>query len=81
MRKSWTKLTALAALAGSIVTIAGSAHAQRYYYSPGYYSPPQSYYLNGAPAAVADPAGPCYWQRQRVWNGIGWQVRSVRVCG
>jgi hypothetical protein len=30
---------------------------------------------------VADPEGPCYWQRQRFWDGFGWRVRSVRVCG
>jgi hypothetical protein len=24
--------------------------------------------------------GPCYWRRQRVWDGYGWQVRSIRVC-
>lgn len=86
MRKSLTILAALAALAGSIVTPAGPAEAQRYYYGPesygpGYYYPAQSYYPNGAPAPVADPAGPCYWQRQRVWDGFGWRLRSVRVCG
>ena len=24
---------------------------------------------------------PCYWTRQRVWDGFGWQLRRVRVCG
>ncbi|OSI29467.1 hypothetical protein BST66_26180, partial [Bradyrhizobium canariense] len=23
---------------------------------------------------------PCYWQRQRYWDGYGWTVRPVRVC-
>ena len=23
----------------------------------------------------------CYWQRQRFWDGYGWRVRNVRVCG
>jgi hypothetical protein len=80
MRKS---LLAIAALAVSAVAFPAPAHAQRYYYGPGYYygPPPQSYYFNGAPAPVADPTGPCYWQRQRFWDGFGWRVRSVRVCG
>ena len=25
--------------------------------------------------------GGCYWTRQRVWDGWGWQFRRVRVCG
>ena len=23
----------------------------------------------------------CYWQRQRFWDGYGWRIRRVRVCG
>jgi hypothetical protein len=23
----------------------------------------------------------CYWQRQRFWDGYGWRVRNVQVCG
>jgi hypothetical protein len=38
---------------------------------PGYYG--------GGPAYVAGP--PCYWQRQRFWDGYGWRIRRVRVCG
>lgn len=84
MKKSFAALAAIATLAGSVV--AAPAQAQRYYapgyyYGPGYYTPPQSYYYGGAPAPVADPTGPCYWQRQRFWNGFVWQVRSIRVCG
>jgi hypothetical protein len=76
-------LPALAATA--LIALPTIAHAQRYQYVPaypyGYYQPPQSYYLNGAPGPVADPTGPCYWQRQRIWDGVAWRVRSVRVCG
>jgi len=43
-----------------------------YYYGPGY-----GYY--GGPAYVADDY--CVWQRQRFWDGYGWRVRRVRVCG
>lgn len=37
----------------------------------------------GGPVYVAEPAPPpppCYWQRQRYWDGYGWVVRPVRVC-
>ena len=35
------------------------------------------------PAYAAGPGyyGACYWQRQRFWDGYGWRVRRVRVCG
>lgn len=70
-------------IGGAIV--GGAIASQNYYYGPGYYGPgyyypPQSYY-GGGPAYVADPAGPCYWQRQRFWDGYGWRIRNVRVCG
>lgn len=80
MRKSAIALAAVV-LAGAGSTVPVSAQVQRYYYGPGYYAPPQSYTANGAPGYVADPTGPCYWQRQRLWDGYGWRVRSVRVCG
>ena len=81
MKKSLLALGAIAALAGTVVAVPAPAHAQRYFYGPGYYYPPQSYYYNGAPAYAETPAGPCYWQRQRFWDGFGWRVRNVRVCG
>jgi hypothetical protein len=82
MRKSLAAIAAVATLAGFVVVVPGSAQAQRYY-APGYYygPPPQSYYDNGAPGPVADPTGPCYWQRQRFWDGFGWRFRNIRVCG
>jgi hypothetical protein len=63
---------ATAAIGGAIV---GGAIASQngYYYGPGYYGP----------AYVADPGyygPPCYWQRQRFWDGYGWRVRNVRIC-
>ena len=45
--------------------IGAAAHGP--YYGPAYYGP--GYY------------GGCYWTRQRVWDGWGWRVRPVRVCG
>jgi hypothetical protein len=51
--------------------------------SPGYYGPGYGYY--GGPAYVAGPGYDgyegCYWQRQRFWDGYGWRIRRVRVCG
>ena len=86
MRKTLVALAAVA-LAVSAVAAPGPAHAAarpRSLMPPGYYRMPpvttRATY-NGAPAPVADPAGPCYWQRQRFWDGFGWRVRSVRVCG
>ena len=37
----------------------------------------------GGPVYVAEPGPPpppCYWQRQRYWDGYGWTVRPVRIC-
>jgi hypothetical protein len=71
-----------AAIAGGIIggAIVGGALAGPGYYGPGYgyYGPGYGYY--GHPAYVEGPGGPCYWQRQRFWDGYGWRVRSVRVC-
>jgi uncharacterized membrane protein len=56
--------------AGAI--IAGAANGG---YGPGY-GPGYGYY-GGGPAY----GPPCYWQRQRFWDGYGWRIRRVRVCG
>lgn len=52
--------------AGAII---GSAvgHGPYYAYAPG------PYYYGGGYG--------CYWTRQRVWDGWGWRIRPVRVCG
>jgi hypothetical protein len=74
-------------LGGALIGGAIAAGSNPYYYgsdyssSPGYaYGPGYSY--GGAPAYVADPdpGYACYLQRQRVWDGYGWQIRRVRVC-
>jgi hypothetical protein len=74
-----------AAIAGGLIggAIVGGALAGPYGYGPGYYGPGYGYYGGGGPAYVAGPGyyGDCYWQRQRFWDGYGWQVRRVRVCG
>jgi hypothetical protein len=44
-------------------------------------------YGYGGPAYAYGPGpvyygGPgCYWTRQRVWDGWGWRLQRVRVCG
>jgi len=65
-------------IGGAIV--GGAIASQNGYYGPGYYAPAPGYY--GGPAYVADPGygPPCVWQRQRFWDGYGWQFRRVRVC-
>jgi hypothetical protein len=70
-----------AAVAGGIIggAIVGGALAGPRYYGPGYgyYGPGYGYY---GPAYAGDYGG-CYWQRQRFWDGYGWRIRRVRVCG
>jgi hypothetical protein len=67
-----------ALLGGAIANGPAYGYGPRYGYGPGY-----GYY--GGPAYVAGP-GPgyydnCFWQRQRFWDGYGWRIRRVRVCG
>jgi hypothetical protein len=71
-----------AGIAGGLIggAIVGGAIASSpgYGYGPGYYGP------GPGPAYVAGPGyGPdgCFWQRQRFWDGYGWRIRRVRVCG
>ena len=75
-----------AGIAGGLIggaLLGGALAAPRYYgpgyygYGPAYYGPGYGYY--GGPAYVAAPD--CYWQRQRFWDGYGWRIRHVRVCG
>jgi hypothetical protein len=68
-------------IGGAIV--GGALAGPGYYgYGPGYtYGPGYGYY-GGGPAYVADDYyGGCFWQRQRLWDGFGWRVRRVRICG
>ena len=77
-RGGWGPGIGLGILGGAIV---GGAIANSYYgpygYGPGYgyYGPGYGpgYYAGG-------PYGPCYWQRQRFWDGYEWRIRRIRVC-
>jgi hypothetical protein len=63
-------------IGGAIVGGALAAPYGYYGYGPGYG------YYGGGPAYVADDYyGGCVWQRQRFWDGYGWRIRRVRVCG
>src|SRR6476659_654543 len=69
-----------AGLIGGAIVGGAIASQNPYYYPQGYYAPGYGPgYYAGGPAYVVDP-GPCFWQRQRFWDGYGWRVRSVRVC-
>jgi len=81
-RGGWGPGIGLGILGGAIVGGAIASQNPYYYgpgygYGPGYYGPGYGYY-GAAPAYVDDG---CYWQRQRFWDGYGWRVRNVRVCG
>jgi hypothetical protein len=59
-----------------------SSQPYGYYGGPAYVSGPRYY---GGASYVASPGygyyGDCFWQRQRFWDGYGWRMRRVRVCG
>src|ERR1700730_3506691 len=70
------------AIVGGAIASGNGYYGPGYYgYGPRYYGPGYGYY-GGGPAYVADDYyGGCVWQRQRFWDGYGWRVRRVRVCG
>jgi hypothetical protein len=59
---------------GGIAAGALIAGASRPYYG---YGPGYGYY--GPPAYAYGPG--CWWRRERFWDGYGWRIRRVRVCG
>jgi hypothetical protein len=74
--RGWGPGLAAGIVGGAII---GGALAGPGYYGPGYYGPGYGY---GGPAYVGgEYYGGCVWQRQRSWDGYGWRVRRVRVCG
>jgi hypothetical protein len=79
MRKTFAAFVAVATIAGSLA--ATPASAQRGV-APGVAGPgrywPAPY---GAGPGPYDDFGSCEWVTQRFWNGNGWRVRRVRVCG
>lgn len=80
MNKTFAVFIAVATIAGSLAV--APASAQRgigtCVAAPGRYCPPTPY---GAGPGPYDDYGSCEWVNQRFWDGRGWQIRRVRVCG
>ncbi|SDS40450.1 hypothetical protein [Bradyrhizobium canariense] len=82
MKKTFAAFVAVATIAGSLA--ATPASAQRGVAAgvavPGYNSGPGYSYAPGR-GHIYDDFGSCEWVTQRFWDGHGWRVRRVRVCG
>ena len=76
MKKTFAAIVAVATIAGSFAVTPASA--QRGVTAPGRYYEPAPY---GASRGPYDDFGSCEWVNQRFWDGHGWRVRRVRVCG
>jgi hypothetical protein len=74
--KTFTAFVAVAAIAGSLA--ATPATAQRGVATGAVSGYPAPY---GAGRGPYDDFGSCEWVTQRFWDGHGWRVRRVRVCG
>ena len=76
MKQTFAAFVTVATIAGSLA--ATPVSAQRGVAAPGRYYEPAPY---GASRGPYDDFGSCEWVTQRFWNGHGWRVRRVRVCG
>ena len=76
MKKTIAAFVAVATIIGSLA--ATPAGAQRGIAATGRYSEPAPY---GADRGRYDDFGSCEWVTQRFWDGYGWRIRRVRVCG
>ena len=80
MKKTFAAFVGVTTIAGSLA--AAPASAQRGVAAgvaaPGRYYEPVPY---GAGRGPYDDFGSCEWVIQRFWDGNGWRVRRVRVCG
>ena len=78
MKKAFAGFVAVATIAGSLT--AAPASAQRGV-APGV-APDRNWPAPyGAGPGPYDDFGSCEWVTQRFWDGHGWRVRRVRVCG
>src|SRR6266436_1444928 len=79
MRMTFAAFVAVATIAGSLA--ATPASAQRGV-APGVAAPDRYWPApSGAGPGPYDDFGSCEWVTQRFWDGHGWRVRRVRVCG
>jgi hypothetical protein len=76
MRETFAAVVAVATIVGSLSPT--TASAQRGVAAPGRYYEPVPY---GAGRGPYDDFGSCEWVTQRFWDGHGWRLRRVRVCG
>ena len=77
MKKTFTAFIMVAMIAGSLTT-ASAQHGVGAGVASGPLFVPAPY---GAGPGPYDDFGSCEWVNQRVWDGHGWRVRRVRVCG
>ena len=73
--KTFCAFVAVATIAGSLTATPVSAQGGA---APGRYDQPDPY---GAGRGPYDYFGSCEWVQQRFYDGHGWRVRRVRVCG
>jgi hypothetical protein len=80
MKKTFAAFVAVATIAGSLAAMPASAQrgVTAGVVVPGRYYEPAPY---GAGPGPYDYFGSCEWVTQRFWDGHGWRVRRVRVCG
>ena len=78
MKKTFAAFVAVATMAGSLAATSASAQRGAGVAGPGRYYEPAPY---GAGRGPYDYFGSCEWVTQRFWDGFGWRVRRVRVCG
>jgi hypothetical protein len=80
MKTTFVAVVAVATIAGSLAAMPASAQrgVAAGVAAPGRYYEPAPY---GAGRGPYDDFGSCEWVTQRFWDGHGWRVRRVRVCG
>jgi len=76
MKTPFSVFAAVAMIAGSLATTPASS--PRGVMTSGRNYDPAPY---GAGRGPYDDFGSCEWVTQKFWDGKGWRVRRVRVCG
>jgi hypothetical protein len=91
MKKTLAALLAVTTLAGSLTVAAPAARADGGRIAAGVAGGLLGGALLGGAIAASRPAyaapapvyvegPPCYWRRERFWDGYGWAVRRVQIC-
>ena len=74
MKKTFAACVVIATITGSLTAMPASTQRG---VAPGHYWPAPY----GAGPGPYDDFGSCEWVTQRFYDGHGWRVRRVRVCG